>query len=49
MTLEQEVKKEAGKAILLGEVKARLTAAGYSDISVAVEQGVVTLKGRGVE
>lgn len=41
----QEVKKEASKAFLLGEIKARLTAAGYSDISVGVEQGVVTLKG----
>jgi osmotically-inducible protein OsmY len=43
--LGQEVKKEASKAILLGEIKARLTAAGYSDISVDVDQGVVTLKG----
>jgi len=43
--LGQEVKKEAGKAFLLGEVKARLTAAGYSNISVEVDQGVVTLKG----
>jgi hyperosmotically inducible periplasmic protein len=41
----QEVKKEAGKAFLLGEVKARLAAAGYSDINVEVDQGVVTLKG----
>jgi hyperosmotically inducible periplasmic protein len=43
--LGQEVKKEASKAILLGEIKARLTAAGYGDISVDVDQGVVTLKG----
>jgi len=43
--LGQEVKKEAGKAVLLGEIKARLTAAGYSDISAEVDQGVVTLKG----
>ena len=41
----EEVKKEAGKALLLGEVKARLSAAGYSDISVGVDQGVVTLTG----
>jgi osmotically-inducible protein OsmY len=43
--LGQEVKKEASKAILLGEIKARLTAAGYGDVSVDVDQGVVTLKG----
>ena len=40
-----EVKKEAGKAFLLGEIKARLAAAGYSYINVGVEQGEVTLKG----
>jgi osmotically-inducible protein OsmY len=41
----QEVKKGAEDALLLGEIKARLGAAGYSDISVSVEHGVVTLKG----
>jgi osmotically-inducible protein OsmY len=41
----QEVKKGAEDALLLGEIKARLGAAGYSDISVSVDQGVVTLKG----
>jgi len=41
----REVKKETTKALLLGEIKARLAAAGYSNIEVGVEQGVVTLKG----
>jgi len=41
----KEVKKEASNAILLGEIKARLAAAGYSGINVDVDQGVVTLKG----
>ena len=41
----EEVKKGAGKAFLMGEIKARLTAAGYGNISVGVDQGVVTLSG----
>lgn len=41
----QGVKKEAEDAFLLGEIKARLTAAGYGDVAVDVERGVVTLKG----
>lgn len=41
----QGVKKEAENAILLGEVKARLAAAGYGSIGVGVDHGVVTLKG----
>jgi len=41
----QGVKKEAEDAFLLGEIKARLAAAGFSDVSVGVERGVVTLKG----
>ncbi|MCG3159912.1 MAG: hypothetical protein JMDDDDMK_00937 [Acidobacteria bacterium] len=41
----REVKKEAGEAFLLSEIKARLVGAGYSNIAVEVEQGVATLKG----
>jgi hyperosmotically inducible periplasmic protein len=41
----QGVKKGAEETFLLGEIKARLTAAGYGDVSVGVEGGVVTLKG----
>src|SRR5262245_66036383 len=41
----QGVKKEAEDAFLLGEIKARLAAAGYGDVAVGVERGVVTLKG----
>lgn len=41
----QGVKKGAEDAFLLGEIKARLTAAGYGDVAVGVERGVVTLKG----
>jgi hyperosmotically inducible periplasmic protein len=41
----QGVKKEAEDAFLLGEIKARLAAAGFSDVAVSVERGVVTLKG----
>jgi len=41
----QGVKKEAEDAFLLGEIKARLAAAGYGDVSVSVDRGVVTLKG----
>jgi hyperosmotically inducible protein len=44
-SVEQEVKEEAGEAFLLGKIKARLAAAGYSAVAVEVEQGVVTLKG----
>src|SRR5215813_14499654 len=43
--LGEEVKKGAGKAFLLGEIKTRLAAAGYSNIEVGADQGVVTLKG----
>lgn len=41
----QGVKKGAEDAFLLGEIKARLAAAGFSNIAVGVERGVVTLKG----
>jgi osmotically-inducible protein OsmY len=41
----QGVKKEAEDVFLLGEIKARLGAAGYGDVAVSVERGVVTLKG----
>jgi osmotically-inducible protein OsmY len=41
----QGVKKEAEDTFLLGEIKARLAAAGYGDVAVDVERGVVTLKG----
>lgn len=41
----QGVKKEAEDVFLLGEIKARLSAAGYGDVAVSVERGVVTLKG----
>ena len=43
--VEQGVKKEAEDAFLLGEIKARLAAAGYGDVTVSVDRGVVTLKG----
>jgi len=41
----QGVKKEAENAFLLGEVKTRLAAAGFSGVAVSVDRGVVTLKG----
>jgi len=41
----QGVKKGAEDAFLLGEIKARLAAAGYGDVAVGVDHGVVTLKG----
>jgi hyperosmotically inducible periplasmic protein len=41
----QGVKKEAEDAFLLGEIKARLAAAGYGDVAVSVDRGAVTLKG----
>ncbi|MGH9753702.1 MAG: BON domain-containing protein [Blastocatellia bacterium] len=41
----QGVKKETEDAFLLGEIKARLAAAGFGDVAVSVERGVVTLKG----
>jgi hyperosmotically inducible periplasmic protein len=41
----QGVKKGAENAFLLGEVKARLAAAGYGGVGVGVDRGVVTLKG----
>jgi BON domain len=41
----QGVKIEAENAFLLGEVKARLTAAGFGSVGVSVDRGVVTLKG----
>jgi osmotically-inducible protein OsmY len=43
------VKKEAEDAFLLGEIKARLTAAGYGDVAVSVDRGVVTLKGEALK
>src|SRR5215510_13736270 len=39
------VKKEAEDSFLLGEIKTRLAAAGYGDVAVSVDRGVVTLKG----
>jgi osmotically-inducible protein OsmY len=45
----QGVKKEAEDALLLGEIKARLAAAGYGDVAVSVDQGVVTLKGEALK
>src|SRR5262249_22561094 len=41
----QKVKEETGEAVLMGTIKARLIAAGYSNVEVEVDQGVVTLKG----
>jgi osmotically-inducible protein OsmY len=41
----EEVKKEAGEAVLLGKIKAKLIAVGFSDITVEVDQGEATLKG----
>jgi hyperosmotically inducible periplasmic protein len=41
----QGVKKGAEDAFLLGEIKARLAAAGYSAVTVGVDRGVVTLTG----
>jgi osmotically-inducible protein OsmY len=41
----QGVKKGAEDAFLLGEIKARLAAAGYGAVAVSVERSVVTLKG----
>jgi hyperosmotically inducible periplasmic protein len=43
--VEEGVKVEAANALLLGAVKARLAAAGYSSVGVGVDRGVVTLKG----
>jgi osmotically-inducible protein OsmY len=45
----QGVKKEAEDAFLLGEIKARLAAAGYGDVAVTVDQGVVTLRGEALK
>ena len=45
----QGVKKEAEDAFLLGEIKARLAAAGYGDVAVSVDRGVVTLKGEALK
>ena len=45
----QGVKKGAEDAFLLGEIKARLAAAGYGDVAVSVDQGVVTLKGEALK
>jgi hyperosmotically inducible protein len=45
----QGVKKGAEEAFLLGEIKARLTAAGYGDVAVSVDRGVVTLKGEAMK
>jgi hyperosmotically inducible periplasmic protein len=41
----QGVKKETEDAFLMGEIKARLAAAGFGDVAVGVERGVVTLRG----
>src|SRR5499426_2686820 len=41
----QGVKRGAEDAFLLGEIKARLAAAGFGAVAVSVERGVVTLKG----
>src|SRR5262245_3129923 len=40
----QSVKKGEEDAFLLGEIKARLAAAGYGDVAVSVERGVGDLK-----
>jgi osmotically-inducible protein OsmY len=45
----QGVKKEAEDAFLLGEIKTRLAAAGYGDVAVTVDQGVVTLRGEALK
>src|SRR5262245_17583515 len=45
----QGVKKEAEDAFLLGEIKTRLAAAGYGDVSVSVDRGVVTLNGEALK
>jgi hyperosmotically inducible periplasmic protein len=45
----QGVKKGAEDAFLLGEIKARLAAAGYGDVAVSVDRGVVTLKGEAMK
>jgi osmotically-inducible protein OsmY len=45
----QGVKKEAEDAFLLGEIKTRLAAAGYGDVAVSVDRGVVTLKGEALK
>ncbi|MGH9835914.1 MAG: BON domain-containing protein [Blastocatellia bacterium] len=42
----EEVKKETGEAVLLGKIKAKLIAVGFSDIAVEVDQGEATLKGK---
>lgn len=41
----QEVKQEASEAVLLGQIKTRLVAAGYGHVNVDVSQGEATLKG----
>lgn len=41
----QEIKAEAGEAVLHGKIKTRLVAAGYSNVNVDVRQGEATLKG----
>lgn len=41
----QEVRKETSEAVLQGKVKARLIAAGFTNVAVEVNQGEVTLKG----
>jgi osmotically-inducible protein OsmY len=41
----QEVRKETSEAVLQGKVKARLIAAGFTNVAVEVIQGEVTLKG----
>lgn len=41
----QQVKEEAGEAVLLGAIKTRLVAAGYSNVNVDVNKDEATLKG----
>jgi osmotically-inducible protein OsmY len=43
--ITQEVKKETGEAVLVGKIKTRLIAAGFTNVAVEVIQGEVTLKG----
>lgn len=41
----QEVKQETSEAVMLGTLKTRLIAAGYSNVAVDVKQGEATLTG----
>lgn len=41
----QGARQEVGEALLLANVKTRLTAAGFSQVSIAIKQGQATLTG----